>query len=141
MIYQIILCEETLSTKEYLEIETQNNDTKFIIEFSREIVNGSTTLVSTSKEVFSIGNVVNIKHFSDLTSWSVDQRTFCYYFKKKHSGRKLNLNRVINTSEIRFTKLLWIQENQAKLENSDNFNNLKNSVRLQNDSNHITVFQ
>ena len=68
MIYQIILCEETLSTKEYLEIETQNNDTKFIIEFSREIVNGSTTLVSTSKEVFSIGNVVNIKHFSDLTS-------------------------------------------------------------------------
>ena len=38
-------------------------------------------------------------------------------------------------------KLLWIQENQAKLENSDNFNNLKNSVRLQNDSNHITVFQ
>ena len=67
--------------------------------------------------------------------------TFCYYFKKKHSGRKLNLNRVINTSEIRFTKLLWIQENQAKLENSDNFNNLKNSVRLQNDSNHITVFQ
>ena len=77
MIYQIILCEETLSTKEYLEIETQNNDTKFIIEFSREIVNGSTTLVSTSKEVFSIGNVVNIKHFSDLTSWSVDQ---CGYY-------------------------------------------------------------
>ena len=67
--------------------------------------------------------------------------TFCYYFKKKHSGRKLNLNRVINTSEIRFMKLLWIQENQAKLENSDNFNNLKNSVRLRKDSNHITVCQ
>ena len=67
--------------------------------------------------------------------------TFCYYFKKKHSGRKLNLNRDINTSEIRFMKLLWIQENQAKLENSDNFNNLKNSLRLQKDSNDITVYR
>ena len=74
MIYQIILYEGTLSTKEYLEIETQKNDTKFVIEFSREIVNRSTILVSTSKEVFSIGNIVNIEHFSDLTSWSVDQR-------------------------------------------------------------------
>ena len=68
MIYQIILYEETLSTKEYLEIETQKNETKFIIEFSREIVNRSTTLVSTSKEVLSIGNIDNIEHFSDLTS-------------------------------------------------------------------------
>ena len=76
MIYQIILYEETLSTKEYLEIETQKNDTKFIIEFSREIVNRSTTLVSTSKEVLSIGNIDNIEHFSDLTSWSVDQRGY-----------------------------------------------------------------
>ena len=67
--------------------------------------------------------------------------TFCCYFKKKDSGQKLNLNRVINTSEIRSTKLLWIQENQAKLDNSDNFNNLKNSVRLRKDSNHITVCQ
>ena len=68
MIYQIILYEETLSTKEYLEIETQKNETKFIIEFSTVIVNRSTTLVSTSKEVFSIGNIVNNKHFSDVTS-------------------------------------------------------------------------
>ena len=36
-------------------------------------------------------------------------------------------------------KLLWIQENQAKLENSDNFNNLENSLRTQKDSNDITV--
>ena len=76
MIYQIILYEETLSTKEYLEIETQKNETKFIIEFSRVIVNRSTTLVSTSKEVFSIGNIVNNEHFSDLTSWSVDHRGY-----------------------------------------------------------------
>ena len=68
MIYQIILYEETLSTKEYLEIETQKNETKFIIEFSRVIVNRSTTLVSTSKEVFSIGNIVNNEYFSDVTS-------------------------------------------------------------------------
>ena len=68
MIYQIILYEETLSTKEYLETETQKNDTKFIIEFSREIVNRSATLVSTSKKVFSIGNIDNIEQFSDLTS-------------------------------------------------------------------------
>ena len=68
MIYQIILYEETLSTKEYLQIETQKNDTKLIIEFSREIVNRSTTLVSTSKEVFSVGNIVNIERWRDLTS-------------------------------------------------------------------------
>ena len=68
MIYQIILYEETLSTKEYLQIETQKNDTKLIIEFSREIVNRSTTLVSTSKEVFSVGNIVNIERSRDLTS-------------------------------------------------------------------------
>ena len=43
----------------------------------------------------------------------------------------------ISSSEIRFVKLLWMQENQAKLENSDNFNNLKNSVRLKKDSNDI----
>ena len=36
-------------------------------------------------------------------------------------------------------KLLRIQENQAKLENSDNFNNLENSLRTQKDSNDITV--
>ena len=30
-----------------------------------------------------------------------------------------------------------VQENQVKLENSDNFNNLKNSLRLQKDSNDI----
>ena len=42
-----------------------------------------------------------------------------------------------STSEIRFVKLLWIQENQVKLENSDNFNNLKNSLRLQKDSNDV----
>ena len=68
MIYQIILYEETLSTKEYLQIETQKNETKLIIEFSREIVNRSTTLVSTSKEVFSVGNIVNIERWRDLTS-------------------------------------------------------------------------
>ena len=51
--------------------------------------------------------------------------------------RKFNLNRSISTSEIRFVKLLLIQENQAKLEISDNFNNLKNSLRLQKDSNNI----
>ena len=58
--------EETLCTKENLEIETQKNDAEFIAEFCRETINKSTTLVSISKEVFSIGNVINIEHFSDL---------------------------------------------------------------------------
>ena len=69
-----------------------------------------------------------------LSAWVL---RFVTNLKKKHSGRKLNLNRFISTSEIIFVKLLWIQENQAKLENSDNFNNLKNSLRLQKDSNDI----
>ena len=37
-----------------------------ITEFSGEIVNKSTTLVSISKEVFRIGNTVNIEYFCDL---------------------------------------------------------------------------
>ena len=69
-----------------------------------------------------------------LSAWVL---RFVTNLKKKHSGRKLNLNRFISISEIIFVKLLWIQENQAKLENSDNFNNLKNSLRLQKDSNDI----
>ena len=63
---------------------------------------------------------------------------FVTNLKKKRSIRKLNfLNRFISTSEIRFVKLLWIQDNQAKLENSDNFNNLKYSLHLQKNSNDI----
>ena len=58
--------EQTLCTKENLKIETQENDTELMVEFSREIVNKSTTLVSFSKEVFSIENIINIEHFSDL---------------------------------------------------------------------------
>ena len=49
----------------------------------------------------------------------------------------MNLNRFISTSEIRLVKLLWIEENQPKLENSDNLNNLENSLYLQKDSNDI----
>ena len=123
--------EETLcTTKENLEIETRKNDTEFITEFGREIINKSTTLVSISKEIFGTGNIINIEHFSDLiklfrlSAWVL---RFVTNLKKKHSGRKLKLNKFISTSEIRFAKLLWIQENQAKLENSDNINNLKNS--------------
>ena len=63
---------------------------------------------------------------------------FVTNLKKERSSRKLNfLNRFISTSEIRFVKLLWIQENKAKLENSDNFNNLKYSLHLQKNSNDI----
>ena len=58
--------EETLCTKENLEIETQKNDAEFITEFGGEIINKSTTLVTISKEVFSIRNVINIEHFSNL---------------------------------------------------------------------------
>ena len=78
----------------------------------------STTVVSISKEVSSTGKVINIEHFSDLiklfrlSAWVL---RFVINLKKKHSGQKLNLNRFISTSEIRFVKLLWIQENQAKL--------------------------
>ena len=109
-------------------------------EIGREIINKSTALASISKEAFGIGNIINIKHFSDLiklfrsSAWLL---RFVTNLKKKHSSQKLNLNRFISTSEIRFMKLLWIQEDQAKLENSDNFNNLKNSLRLQKDSNDI----
>ena len=110
--------EETLCTKENLEIETQKNDAEFITEFGREIINKSTTLVSISKEIFGTGNIINIEHFSDLiklfrlSAWVL---RFVTNLKKKHSGRKLNLNRLISTSEIRFVKLLWIQKKSRKI--------------------------
>ena len=133
--------EETLCTKENLEIETQKNDAEFITEFGREIINKSTTLVSILKEVFGLGNIINIEYFSNLITLfhlSVGVLRFVTNLKKKRSSRKLNfLNRFISTSEIRFVKLLWIQDNQAKLENSDNFNNLKYSLHLQKNSNDI----
>ena len=133
--------EETLCTKENLEIETQKNDAEFITEFGREIINKSTTLVSILKEVFGLGNIINIEYFSNLIKLfhlSVGVLRFVTNLKKKRSSRKLNfLNRFISTSEIRFVKLLWIQDNQAKLENSDNFNNLKYSLHLQKNSNDI----
>ena len=46
--------------------------------------------------------------------------------KFKEEKFQLNLNRFISTPEIRFVKLLWIQENEEELENSDDFNNLEN---------------
>ena len=135
-----VVREETLCTKENLEIETQKNNTEFINASGKGILIKSTTLVSISKEVFSIGNIVNIEHFSDLIKlFRLSAWVLCFVtnLKKKHSGRKLNLNKFISTLEIRFVKLLWIQENQAKLKNLDNFNNLKTSLRLQKDSNDI----
>ena len=54
--------KQILCTKENREIESQKNDTDFITEFGREIVNKSTTLISISKGVFSTGNIVNIEH-------------------------------------------------------------------------------
>ena len=54
--------EQTLCTKKNLKRETQKNDTELITEFSREIVKKSTTLVSVSKEVFTIENIINIEH-------------------------------------------------------------------------------
>ena len=51
------------------------------------------------KEVFGIGNI-NIEHFRDsiklfrLSAWVL---RFVSNLKKKHSGRKLNLNRFIST--------------------------------------------
>ena len=94
------------------------NDAEFITEFDREIINKSTTLVSISKEIFGTGNTINIEHFSDLiklfrlSAWVL---RFVTNLKKKHSGRKLNLNRLISTSEIRFVKLLWIQKKSRKI--------------------------
>ena len=52
------------------------------------------------KEVFGIGNIINIEHFRDsiklfrLSAWVL---RFVSNLKKKHSGRKLNLNRFIST--------------------------------------------
>ena len=91
--------KEILCTKENREIESQKNDTEFIIEFGTETVNKSTTLVSISRGVFSIGNIVNIEHFSDLiklfrlSTWVL---RFVNNLKKKYARQKVNVNRFIS---------------------------------------------
>ena len=84
------------------------------------------------KDVYSIEKVISIKRVSDvnklfrLTAWVL---RFIANLKKKRRNKKLNLHKFIQSSEIIYAKIFWLQVNQQTLEEGQNFINLKHIIR------------
>ena len=57
--------------------------------------------------------------------------------KKKRRNEKLNLDKFIQSPEIYYAKILWIEVNQRTLEEGKNFINLKHTLRLEKDKNEL----
>ena len=62
---------------------------------------------------------------------------FITNLKKKLLKEKLNLNKSIQSSEINYAKILWLQANRRTLEEGQNFVNLKHTLRLEKDKNEL----
>ena len=89
------------------------------------------------KEVYRIEKVINIKNVSDVNKLfrlSVWVLRFITNLKKKTSKRK---NKFIQSSEINYAKILWLQANQQTLEEGQNFINSKHTLRLEKDKNEL----
>ena len=85
-------------------------------------------LVALSKDVYSIEKVSSIKNISDVNKsfrLSVWVLRIITNLKKKCRNEKLNLDKFIQSSEINYGKILWLQVNQQTLEDGQNFINLK----------------
>ena len=101
---------------------------KLADEFNMETLSKTANLVALSKDVYSIEKVSNIKNVSDvnklfrLSAWVLRIIT---NLKKKCRNEKLNLDKFIQSSEINYGKILWLQVNQQTLEEGQNFINLK----------------
>ena len=92
------------------------------------------------KEVYRIEKVINIKNVSDVNKLfrlSVWVLRFITNLKKKRRSEKLNLDKFIQSSEINYAKILWLQANQQTLEEGQNFINSKHTLRLEKDKNEL----
>ena len=92
---------------------------KIADEFNNETLNKTANLVALSKEVYSIEKVISIKNISDVNNlfrFSAWVLRFITNFKKKGRNEKLSLDKFIQSSEINYAKILWLQANQQTLE-------------------------
>ena len=90
------------------------------------------------KDVYSIEKVISIKDVSDVNKLfrlSVWVLRFITNLKKKRRSEKLNLDKFIQSSEINYAKILWLQANQKTLEEGQNIINSKHTLRLEKDKN------
>ena len=87
---------------------------KIADEFNKETLSNTANLVALSKDAYSIEKVVSIKNISDvnklfpLSAWVL---RFIINLKKKCRNEKLNLDQFIQSSEINYVKILWLQAN------------------------------
>ena len=113
---------------------------KIADEFNKETLNKTENLVAWLKEVYRIEKVINIKNVSDVNKLfrlSVWVLRFITNLKKKRWSEKLNLDKFIQSSEINYAKILWLQANQQTLEEGQNFINSKHTLRLEKDKNEL----
>ena len=103
-------------------------------------MNKTANLVALSKDAYSIEKVISIKNAGDvnkffrLSAWVL---RFITNLKKKRRNEKLNLDKFIQSSEINYAKIMWLQENQQTREEGHNFINLKLTLRLEKDKNEL----
>ena len=64
---------------------------------------------------------------------------FYYKFEEKTLKQKIKLDKFIQSSEINYAKILWLQVNQQMLEEGQNFINLKHTLRLEKEKMSCTV--
>ena len=113
---------------------------KIADEFNKETLSNTANLVALSKDVYSIEKVVSIKNVSDvnklfrLSAWVL---RFIINLKKKCRNEKLNLDQFIQSSEINYVKILWLQANEQTLEEGQNFVNSKHTLPLEKDKNEL----
>ena len=62
---------------------------------------------------------------------------FYYKFEEEKSKRKLILEKFIQSPDINYSKILWLQANQQTLEERQNFIDLKNNLYLEKDKNEL----
>ena len=113
---------------------------KIVDKFNKETLSKMTNLVALSKDVYSIEKVISIKNVSDVNKLfrlSSLVLRFITNLRKKRRSERLNLDKFIQSSEINYAKILWLQVNQQTLEEGKNFINSKHTLHLEKDKNDL----
>ena len=106
--------EQCLFAEDNTEIKKHEMYEKIADGFNKETLSSTANLVVLSKDVYSIEKVISIKNVSDvnklfrLSAWVL---RFIINLKKKRRNEKLNLDQFIQSSEINYVKILWLQAN------------------------------
>ena len=107
--------EQCLFTEDKHENKKHKMYEKSADESNKKNLSKTADLVVLSKDIHSIEKVIIIKNVSDVNksfrspAWVL---RFITNLKKKRRNEKLNLNKFIQSSEINYAKILWLQVNQ-----------------------------